>query len=57
MNKLKDKEVLTLRNKTQAMTEAAERTAKEHAKALAKRDEEQERSFAKAARELRTLYE
>ena len=39
------------------MTEAADRAAKEHLKAIVKRDEEQERNFTKATRELKALYE
>ena len=57
MNKLKEKEVTTLRNKINAMAEAAERAAKEHAKVVARKDQEQELNFSKAARELKTLYE
>ena len=57
MNKLKEKEVTTLRNKINALAEAAERTSKEHQKALARKDQEQELNFTKAARELKTLYE
>ncbi len=57
MNKLKEKEVTTLRNKMNAMVESAERTAKEHQKLIARKNQEQELNFAKAARELKTLYE
>ena len=38
MLKLKDKEVTTLRNKINAMTEASERAAKEHAKIIQRKD-------------------
>ena len=57
MNKLKEKEVTTLKNKINALAEAAERTAKDHTKAIARKDQEQELNFTKAARELKTLYE
>ena len=57
MNKLKDKETATLRNKINAMMEAAERLEQEHLKELKKKEEEQELSFSKAARELKNLYE
>ena len=38
MLKLKDKEVTTLRNKINAMAEASERAAKEHAKIIQRKD-------------------
>ena len=57
MNKLKEKETVTLRNKINALAEAAERATKEHQRILQKKDEDQERNFTKAARELKTLYE
>ena len=57
MNKLKDKEVTTLRNKINAMVEATDRTFKEHQKVVVRKDKEQELNFTKAARELKTLYE
>ena len=38
MLKLKDKEGVTLRNKITAMTEAADRASKEHARALQRKD-------------------
>ena len=57
MNKLKEKEVTTLRNKINALTEAAERSQKEHLLTLQKKDQQQEMNFTKVNRELKTLYE
>jgi len=57
MLKLREKEVTSLKNKISALVEASERATKEHAKAIARKEQEQEMNFFKAARELKTLYE
>ena len=57
MSKLKEKEVAQLRNKINAQTESAERVGREHTRAIQRKEQEQERNFVKAARELKTLYE